>query len=476
MKDDVTKVVEYCISTLNFDQPLASEYDYKNVPFCVIDSVFSIGVKYESVQNVIKKAQRFLQEEGHFDNQFNQLTTSSYLEIIKGYSYDELAGKIYNRQRTSTSNGILKAEAVSHFLEVLKKYNVERIEDIPGVYNNPEFENEIIRIKGQGTGLTLKYFYMLSGYNDLIKPDRMIIRFLKNITGRELSFDEVAKILLAAAKEISDIKNKVIAARHLDNIIWKYERDKGNEPKTEVPIIGPRKKDNREKITEYAPINVDEIAEKIVKAIDKMKGLELTGAFDDVDYPIGSELYLSITRDKTILTYQNMGATIIDTILQAGVNYRSVVKPRIERFRKEHPGCKTTKDFLEIINKTSVNQLIDWKEGAKPNRIRQLTEMLNRINIQTERELLIWLKDTKNCDRIQAIKGIKEKTTDYLKMMCGDPKGAIPNVHVKSFITKYGGEELPDESIVEVVLNVARRLNIVASSLDYSIWKFMSKK
>lgn len=473
MKEDINKVVNHCISALDFNQPLAEEYDYKNVPFCVIDSVFSIGVRYEGVKNVVNKVKGYLARDT-FDDDFSQLTTSSYLDIINGLSYDELADKIYNKQRTSTTNGILKAEAVSLFLKVLKKHNIEAISDIPSVYNNSGFENEIMNIKGQGTGLSLKYFYMLSGYEDLIKPDRMILRFLSNIINRELSFDSATEILVEVAKEISRVKNRKITAKQLDNIIWKYQREKTSTVRGPKDIRTTTEKPEKTNIK----TSIDEIVESLIRTIDKMEGFEITEAFDDINYPIGSVLSLSVDKDKVPLTYQNMGATIIDSILQAGLNYNIVVKPRVEKFRDEYPYCKTTKDFLKIISKTSLSEIINWNDDVKLTRIKQLAEFLNRMNIQTEKDLQVWLRNSNNQARLQEIKGIKEKTTDYLKVMSGDPKSIILNLHVVDFITRYGGnfQRLPENEIKVVLANTAERLNVSLSTLDYSIWKFMSKE
>src|SRR5690606_28907006 len=173
------------------------------------------------------------------------------------------------------------------------------------------------------------------------------------ILNRELSFNAATDVLVEAAKEISKVKNKKISAKQFDNIIWKYEMQ--NSPKLAFPIdtIKPiYKTESTKKAIVNADINKN--VRGLISAIDKMKGIVFTEAFDDIDYPIGSVLHLSVGKDKVPLTYQNMGATIIDSILQAGVNYKSVVKPRVEKFRDEYPHCKTTKDFLEIISQTSV--------------------------------------------------------------------------------------------------------------------------
>src|ERR1700739_2726243 len=45
--------------------------------------------------------------------------------------------------------------------------------------------------------------------------------------------------------------------------------------------------------------------------------------------------------------YDHMGATISDSILQAGLTYESVVRPRIKHIRANYPEGRTTSAFLK---------------------------------------------------------------------------------------------------------------------------------
>lgn len=96
-----------------------------------------------------------------------------------------MAKQVYqNRQRTSTRNGILKAEAILRFAQITHEYGVEYLQDVEKILGNAEFEAEITHIPGQRSGISLRYFYMLAGSEDFIKPDRMINRFVCEATGK----------------------------------------------------------------------------------------------------------------------------------------------------------------------------------------------------------------------------------------------------------------------------------------------------
>jgi hypothetical protein len=84
----------------NINDPLPEEYDYKNLALCVIDSVFSISVRYEGVKNTINNFCLFLNVD-RYSNE-NQPTVSEILSKLSNYSLEEVTTKNFkNRQRTS---------------------------------------------------------------------------------------------------------------------------------------------------------------------------------------------------------------------------------------------------------------------------------------------------------------------------------------------------------------------------------------
>ena len=115
----------FCKSKLTISNlPQAEEYGYHNLPLCIIDAVFSIGVNYTSTENTVK---RFCEHFGvtrlrekELAPQSEQLSVSSFIQFHQGFTFQKMAEKVYqNRQRTSPCNGILKAEAAYRFAGVV---------------------------------------------------------------------------------------------------------------------------------------------------------------------------------------------------------------------------------------------------------------------------------------------------------------------------------------------------------------------
>jgi hypothetical protein len=209
---------------------LSDEYYYQSLPICVIDAVYSIGVLYVSVQRVVDRYCQYFNlpkirsDKENLPPKISQESISEFCQKIEEYGIEAFSDTIFNnKQRTSTKNGILKAEAVYRFATVLKRHNAEYLQDVPHLMADTKLESDIRDIPGQRSGISLQYFFMLAGSDDLIKPDRMILRFLQSILGRAIGLSE-AQLLLASAANHLVGKYPCLTPKLLDYEIWKYQR------------------------------------------------------------------------------------------------------------------------------------------------------------------------------------------------------------------------------------------------------------
>ena len=155
----------------------------------------------------------------------NQISTTDFLSLFGNESVDSLASSVFkNRQRTSSKNGILKVEAVIKFLKILKDFGIEYYQDISRIIDNESFDFCIKNIPGQKSGISLKYFFMLSGSKDLIKPDRMVIRFLQDASGKKFNLQDCQTVLSAVTIEINK-KGYDLTPQLVDNAIWNFQRN-----------------------------------------------------------------------------------------------------------------------------------------------------------------------------------------------------------------------------------------------------------
>ena len=105
------RVAEAARSKLTLhDAALGEEHEYPSLPLCVIDAVFSIGVKYASTKKV---PPRWAVAQAPPWPIYGRAATvehsiSDFLQVADRFTCDELATNIFeNSQRTSSKNGIL---------------------------------------------------------------------------------------------------------------------------------------------------------------------------------------------------------------------------------------------------------------------------------------------------------------------------------------------------------------------------------
>ena len=233
----ISKFSSYCEAELNLHDKLIvkkftdpNETFYKSLPVCIIDAVFSIGVKYQSVE---KAEKAFFK---HFDLNIsrtlpivNEYTINDFINDMDTFGSYEEAAKIgfNNRQRTSSVNGILKAEACYRVAEVFKKHNINTLEDFNKYTNKPLLDADILKVRGQSSGIMLKYLYMLAGNSNEVKPDRHMVNFMKKVfphlTMSPKDHPEIKKIITETVLGLKP-KYPQLTERFLDVLIWDHMR------------------------------------------------------------------------------------------------------------------------------------------------------------------------------------------------------------------------------------------------------------
>ena len=301
--DDLQILVKYVQDNLS-DQldsaPLAEEYFYQSLTLAAIDAVFSAQARYPSVQSIVKR----------YCDKFNltRIRPSRSLlpmpecqESIKALIQKmEQAGTQYfvvqvfkNKSKTS---GRFKAEILLELLQKIDNLDIQNFQDIQQYLNNPNKQQKLVRsiteIHGIGEA-TSRYFLMLAGDERMVKPDTMIMRFIKNALGRNVEEAEAVQ-LVQAVSNLFIKRYPNMSPRLLDNIIWSWQR---NQITTNInPLPKPKNTTNNKPTTIISAPKQLTVPQKTQQAMFKRysPGTMLTSSqikdnvLADYDIPPGS--------------------------------------------------------------------------------------------------------------------------------------------------------------------------------------------
>ena len=171
----------------------------------------------------------------------------------------------------------------------------------------------------------------------------------------------------------------------------------------------------------------------------------------------------------------HIGALFTDAVLQAGVNYRSVVRPRVESVLINYPEADTVTAFSKVLNRYGVREVLHWNNAAKIRRMEDLVSFCLLYSIETTKDLTIFLNSEYGEEKLKEINGIGNKTCDYMKRLLGFDTVAVDR-HIREFL--IDADIMFDDyyDIKEVVEFAADFMDMARRKLDYSIWSYMSHK
>ena len=225
IKQDVDAVVARVETVLPPPASWLTPTGYPDLARCILDSVWSTGVNYGGVKNVIG---RYAALPGYSpSNDSKQLAA-----VIDGAGGPAaFADEVNNYQRTSTRNGILKAQAIREAAQVMIDHVIFTTDDLKSRHTAQTAafagtETAWKAIRGQGSGITWTYCQMLAGIEG-VKPDRMIRRFVATaLEIRSVDADYAGQLVTRAALRLAEKHGAgAVTLGRLDYAIWSYERE-----------------------------------------------------------------------------------------------------------------------------------------------------------------------------------------------------------------------------------------------------------
>ena len=172
---------------------------------------------------------------------------------------------------------------------------------------------------------------------------------------------------------------------------------------------------------------------------------------------------------------RHLGAALTECVLQAGLNYESVVLPRIRLLVRDYPGSRTLSGFIRDMSEHSLQAMIQWRNEVKLARVGRLVWHMTEVGVETVSDLSLHLRSPGVREPLLALHGIGPKSIDYLQSLCGVQSIAIDR-HLRAFAISVGVRNLGYQDLASSYRDAADILGVDLITLDRTVWTFMSKR
>ncbi|QXE10307.1 MULTISPECIES: hypothetical protein [Pseudomonas] len=169
-------------------------------------------------------------------------------------------------------------------------------------------------------------------------------------------------------------------------------------------------------------------------------------------------------------TCDHLGAVLADSILQAGLNYMTVVRPRVLEILKVYPSRDTISSLISLIKTGEVGAFLQWRHFEKISRFESLVFFLKEKGIEDVQDLRLALSSSKFCEDIQTVNGVGPKTVDYMACLVGIDSIAVDR-HVRAFARAVGVDNDDYHFLRKSFCCAADLLSLPRREFDAWLWR-----
>lgn len=219
--EDVESLRVRCLEALGSPTDWAAPVGYPDsLALCVIDSIWSIGIRYATVDRVVDSYRA--RRNGRGGDADTDGAEELLADVDAAGGAEAWRKQVGTRHRTSTRGGIPKAEAVVLAAQALVGAGLLSAADVRGasVQQLEQAEWAWRAVRGQRSGISWRYLLLLAG-SAQVKPDRMICRFCERAIGRRPTPDYAAELVVAVAAKLG------VHVRALDHRMWRFQSGRG---------------------------------------------------------------------------------------------------------------------------------------------------------------------------------------------------------------------------------------------------------
>ncbi|WKW98889.1 MULTISPECIES: hypothetical protein [Rhodococcus] len=200
-----------------------------SLSLCVLDAVWSIGLRYHQVVApvVTKVASEFGVARPTVPAATALMEDPIPLTVFRDrFATADALRAVTTEHRTSTRGGIYKADAAVRYADILREHHIDTLADARHVLADPDrlavVDADLRRVPGDGAhAIRRDYLWMLIGDDELIKPDRMVLRWLRH-HGADVGPATARRLVTAIAAVLNQDESqpRQITAWEIDHALW----------------------------------------------------------------------------------------------------------------------------------------------------------------------------------------------------------------------------------------------------------------
>ena len=171
--------------------------------------------------------------------------------------------------------------------------------------------------------------------------------------------------------------------------------------------------------------------------------------------------------------HEHLGAKLADAVLQAGVNYERMVRPRVEALAVIYPKAAVLSGLKRVIKNHGAPRVLQMNAGAKPATFRALVFTLEEMGVETVSDLRELVSDRWRANALRRIKGVGPKTVAFLKLVV-DLDALAVDQHILRAMDQAGVPPCDPSEAEWLLSKVAQRLGCRLADLDAMIWQYQS--
>jgi hypothetical protein len=169
-------------------------------------------------------------------------------------------------------------------------------------------------------------------------------------------------------------------------------------------------------------------------------------------------------------TCEHLGAVLADSVLQAGLNYTTVVRPRVLAILRAHPSRHTISSLVSLIQNGETGAFLNWRHHEKVSRFEALVAFMKDWGIEDVKDLRVGLASEEFHDAIRTVNGIGPKTVDYMACLVGIDSIAVDR-HVRTFAKMVGVENDDYHFLRKSFCCAADLLSLPRREFDAWLWR-----